>query len=335
MNKSIFSTYHNAENRVTSTILAVLERLSNPTLSAIFQGIEGESNFKMITFENQYKNGNSIPDARIFASLDYIIETKIEKDAVYKDQLERHRNNSKEAKLIVLTPDESCPDCITELARETSGSKIIWCNFDILYEILHTVKEEVTMIPNEIFLLSELQAFFREEGLLNINLNDEQKTAVIVPAREAWSFYKEYGIYRCQENRYFMPTKYMGFYAEQSIQPLFPEIIGSVESLILNDDAALDQAGVKTCMGKREEVIERLREFKKIYPEDVKENYESYKYIVLAKEEDTSRVVSIKAPIINDKKAYSGRNFAFVMKQTYVLIEELQKATKTSELTLL
>lgn len=79
MNKSIFSTYHNAENRVTSTILAVLERLSNPTLSAIFQGIEGESNFKMITFENQYKNGNSIPDARIFASLDYIIETKIEK----------------------------------------------------------------------------------------------------------------------------------------------------------------------------------------------------------------------------------------------------------------
>ena len=31
MNKSIFSTYHNAENRVTSTILAVLERLSNPS----------------------------------------------------------------------------------------------------------------------------------------------------------------------------------------------------------------------------------------------------------------------------------------------------------------
>ncbi len=109
MNKSIFSTYHNAENRVTSTILAVLERLSNPTLSAIFQGIEGESNFKMITFENQYKNGNSIPDARIFASLDYIIETKIEKNTVYSDQLERHLNNSKEAKLIVLTPDESCP----------------------------------------------------------------------------------------------------------------------------------------------------------------------------------------------------------------------------------
>lgn len=335
MNKSIFSTYHNAENRVTSTILAVLERLSNPTLSAIFQGIEGESNFKMITFENQYKNGNSIPDARIFASLDYIIETKIEKNAVYKDQLERHRNNSKEAKLIVLTPDESCPDCITELARETSGSKIIWCNFDILYEILHTVKEEVTMIPHEIFLLSELQVFFKEEGLLNANLNDEQKTAVIVPAREAWPFYKKYGIYRCQENRYFTPTKYMGFYAEQSIQPLFPEIIGSVESLILNDDAALDQAGVKTCMGKREEVIERLREFKKIYPNTDRLNDERCKYIVLAKKEDTSRFVSIKAPIKNDKKAYSGRNFAFVMKQAYILIDELQKATKTSELTLL
>ena len=129
----------------------------------------------------------------------------------------------------------------------------------------------------------------------------------------------------------------MGFYAEQSIQPIFPEIIGSVESLILNDDAALDQAGVKTCMGKREEVIERLQEFKKIYPKADPDNGKPCKYIVLAKKEDTSRVVSnkTKAPIINDKKAYSGRNFAFVMKQAYILIDELQKATKTSELTLL
>ena len=53
MSKSIFSTYHNAENRVTSTILAVLERLSTSTLSAVFRGIEGESDFKMIAFENQ------------------------------------------------------------------------------------------------------------------------------------------------------------------------------------------------------------------------------------------------------------------------------------------
>lgn len=337
MNKSIFSTYHNAENRVTSTILAVLERLSNPTLSAVFQGIEEENNFKMITFENQYKNGNSVPDARICASFDYIIETKIEKNAVDSAQLQRHRANSKKAKLIVLTPDNDCPQCITDMmGKKKSGSNIIWSNFDDLYAILRTVKEEVTIIPHEIFLLSELLAFFEEEGLLNANLNNEQKKyAVIVPAREAWPFYNKYGIYRCQESRYFRPTKYMGFYADGQIQTRFPEIIGSVESLILNDDAALAQADVKTCMGKREEVIKRLQEFKKIYPKTDPYNSTPYKYMVLAKKGDTNRVVSIKAPIKNDKKAYSGRNFAFVMKQAYVPIDELQKTTKTSELTLL
>ena len=139
-----------------------------------------------------------------------------------------------------------------------------------------------------------------------------------------------FSTYHNAESRYFTPTNYMGFYAEQSIQPIFLEIIGFVESLILNDDAALDQAGVKTCMGKREEVIERLREFKKIHPNTDPYNGTPCKYIVLAKKEDTSRVVSIKVPIKNDKKAYSGRNFAFVMKQAYVPIDELNVKTKTS-----
>ncbi|UTD11738.1 hypothetical protein HO345_01455 [Treponema denticola] len=138
-----------------------------------------------------------------------------------------------------------------------------------------------------------------------------------------------FSTYHNAENRYFMQTRYMGFYAEQSIQPLFPEIIGFVESLILNDDAALDQAGVKTCMGKREEVIERLREFKKNYPKTDPYNGTPCKYIVLAKKEDTSRVVSIKAPIKNENiRINTAVNF--YIKNIHQRLSKLQRVKITA-----
>lgn len=334
MSKSIFSTYHKSENRVTSTILAVLERLSNPTLSAFFQGIE-ENDFKTIIFDNQYKKGNSVPDARIFAAFEYIIETKIERNKVDCKQLRKHLKNSKTAKLIVLTPDDKCPRCINDMTNKNICPRIIWCSFDDVYEILRTLKEQVTIIPSEVFLLSELQAFFAEEGLLNAGISAEQeKYALIVPARRAWPFYNEYGIYRCQEDRYFTPTKYMGFYAEQKIQQVFPEIIGYVDSLCLCDDKAIANADVKTCMGTRKEIIARLQEFKEKYPNADKQNETPSKYVVLAKKDDVKRVVSISAPIINDKKTSDGKNFGFVLKQVYVAIDELKVKTKTSELSL-
>ena len=332
--KSIFSTYHKSENRVTSTILAVLERLSNPTLLAFFQGIE-ENDVKTIIFENQYKKGNSVADARIFAAFEYIIETKIERNTVDCKQLQRHLRNSKHAKLIVLTPDDKCPRCIENMIKKHHSQKIIWCSFDDVYEILHTLKEQVTIIPSEVFLLSELQAFFAEEGLLNAGISAEhEKYALIVPARLAWPFYNKYGIYRCQEDRYFTPTKYMGFYADQKIQQIFPEIIGYVDSLRLCDDKALAEAEVKSCMGTRKESIARLQEFKKDYPNEDNLNNIPCKYVVLAKKDDAKRVVSISAPIINDKKTSDGKNFGFVLKQVYVAIDELKVKAKTSELSL-
>lgn len=126
-----------------------------------------------------------------------------------------------------------------------------------------------------------------------------------------------------------------GIWAFMPISPFSPfsrKFSGSVESLILNGSNAIDHATVKTCIGTQEEVQARLEEFKKLYPDLDQRNDAPYKYMVLAKTGDAKRVVSINAPIINDKKAYSGRSFAFVLKQTYIPIDELRAKTKTSEL---
>lgn len=41
---------------------------------------------------------------------------------------------------------------------------------------------------------------------------------VVVPAKDAWKFYLETGIYVCQVNRFFQPVKYMAFYAGKKVQ---------------------------------------------------------------------------------------------------------------------
>ena len=72
-----FSTYRQGENRVTSSMLAVFERIDLSLLETILAAAAGESSLQMVSFTNQPPSkGRSVPDARISANFVYWFEVK-------------------------------------------------------------------------------------------------------------------------------------------------------------------------------------------------------------------------------------------------------------------
>lgn len=48
---------------------------------------------------------------------------------------------------------------------------------------------------------------------------------VVVPARDAWSFYESHFAYVCQAGRWFQPVERLAFYAEQEIKSAVPRVV--------------------------------------------------------------------------------------------------------------
>jgi hypothetical protein len=79
----LFSTYRQGENRVTSSMLAVFERIDLSLLETVLAAASGESSLQMVSFTNQPPGkGHSIPDALISAHFAYWFEVKTSHNAV-------------------------------------------------------------------------------------------------------------------------------------------------------------------------------------------------------------------------------------------------------------
>jgi hypothetical protein len=65
----------------------------------------------------------------------------------------------------------------------------------------------------------ELQALFEEDNLLG-----DPRQVVVVPARDAYPEYLEYGAYVCQPRRSFKPVERMAFYCRGQIEREIPLI---------------------------------------------------------------------------------------------------------------
>jgi hypothetical protein len=90
----LFSTYRQGENRVTSSMLAVFERIDLSLLETILASAAGESSLAMVTFANQPPGkGHSIPDARISARFAYWFEVKTVRNTLRAHQLSEHLAN--------------------------------------------------------------------------------------------------------------------------------------------------------------------------------------------------------------------------------------------------
>src|SRR5438105_9753930 len=116
MTKSpLFSTYRQGEDRVTSSMLAVFERIDLSLLETLLAGAAGEAGaIQMVSFVNQPVGlGASVPDARIPASFAYWFEVKTVRNSLRSEQLVEHLANiagfNGDERLFVITPDASRP----------------------------------------------------------------------------------------------------------------------------------------------------------------------------------------------------------------------------------
>ncbi|HVS31888.1 MAG TPA: hypothetical protein VMS98_10560 [Thermoanaerobaculia bacterium] len=317
----MFSTYSTGENRITSSILAVLERLAIDRIDAIL-GALLEEDFETVRFQNQSaKDGRGVPDATIAASFRILVETKVVRRAVHAEQLQRHLERLKRAGevdrvMLLLTPDREEPVEVRALRTgELGGARLIWASFAQLDQAIDSVLDEAhrAISEREAFLLRELQKTLAEENLLLT-----QRDVLIIPARRAWPMYQRWAAYVCQPNRSFQDIQYVGFYTDGEIKPAVARIMSSEESVIFDPENAAYGA-----------------ELRKLIDETVREGVRTagaaYKVLLLSKLNDPE-TIHLAAPVTNDLASDSGRTTAFVQNQRYVSLVRLKAARRTSDL---
>jgi hypothetical protein len=315
MASSIFSTYSTGENRVTSSIMAVLQSLALPRIERLLGSLLEQSEFQLVRFDNQVSSaGPGIPDAEIAASCRILVETKIRRDAIKVDQLKRHLKKISDAKestklVLVLTPDEPQPKELEEFQNEP----ITWASFSMLDQAIDDLLDDKLEVVSEreAFLLRQLQAMLATEGLLGLINN-----VLVVPARNAWPRYQLLSAYVCQPNRAFQRVERMAFYCEGRIQVLVPKV------LEVHDEVTLLPGSQKNWLNDLIEQVIKLEPSKK---------GATQKVIRLTPPDDKD-TIRLSAPIPNDLKSKAGRPTAFTQSQRYVSLAKLKEAKTTSDL---
>ncbi|MCL5279990.1 MAG: hypothetical protein M1376_08805 [Planctomycetes bacterium] len=315
MSINLFSTYSTGENRVTASILAVLRSLSLDRMQRLLGALLEESEFELVSIENQpTKGGAGVPDAIIQSSCRLLIETKIKRNAVRVDQLERHLKRLDHATedirtLLVLTPDEVRPTVFDPL----QDSRIAWASFAALDQAIDEILDDKYEVVSEreAFLLRELQNMLIAEDLVT-NPND----VVVIPARNAWPEYQEYHAYVCQPDRSFQQVSRMAFYAHGRIHPLVPLILES-------------QDHVEFIPGKHTDRLDEL--VRRLVRSNKRKEGTAYKVFFLSPP-DSPDTLKLDHPIPNDLKSKSGKATAFTQNQRYVSSERLRTAKTTSDL---
>ncbi len=314
MQNTLFSTYRQGENRITSTFLAVLQRLSLPNIDRILGTLIGDTAFSLVSFENQPRRERSTPDARIRTGPAIWIETKTASNAVRSGQIRRHLESLEDGeRLLLLTPDDNQPGDFE--------NRVIWSNFRTLVATIKEILEDESEPPSEkeAFLLREFISMIQEDRLIG----STESRVLVVAAREAWPTYKNLNAYLCQSNRSFQPSTHLAFYAEGAVQPLVPKIKEIVESVNLTRE------GIEYLEGDQKNLAEELlTQIEKLYPN----NKWTQGKVMFLSEPDDDETVKLKQKIINDKKDKNEKNVAFVMGHGYVTMESLKTASKTSEL---
>ena len=198
----LFSTYRQGENRVTSSILAVLDRIDFGRVEELLAAASGESALEMVRFVNQPRGDRSVPDAAIAASFHYLFEVKTVPNNVGAGQLREHLRmldgGAKQELLFVLTPDVEPPAAVSDL----DDARVVWLNFVSLAQAVDALLDDraSTISEREGFLLRELQGLFEAEGLLGA-----AEDVVVVAARHAYPNYLKYGVLRVPAGPHLSP----------------------------------------------------------------------------------------------------------------------------------
>lgn len=325
-NSPLFSTYRGGENRVTSSMIAVFQRLELSLLERLLGAVAQESALQLVAFVNQPAGvGASVPDARMSALFDYWFETKTAPNALGHKQLSEHYKNLspgvKHERLFIVTPDPQKPAVLDSLDDE----RVIWLNFRAMSDAIDEILDDATTFVGEQtrFLLRELQQLFIEDGLLDI------EDVVVVAARFGWGEFKDHGVYICQPNRSFRPgLTHMGFYTHGAIQPKIAKILDQRPQPVTFDDDTVKEFRTGDAIEQR---IASAIEVS--LAGGIRSAGQPYRMFVLSHSDD-DETVTLTSPITNTTKAASGRAFAWTMGQRYTRLSALTKPgiTTTTQL---
>jgi len=332
MSQSIFSTYSQNENRVTSTFLAVLSSLSLNLMQQIIGSMIGDE-VELISFTNQpaskRQQNHSVPDAMISGDFKILIETKLQQNAVDEDQIRKHQKqlrNRKNAYLVILTPDPACPGVVENISRK--DPRVVWCSFNQINNIIDNFFENGSEVISEkdAFLLKNFQMFLDHENLLS------QPEVLIVPARFAWSHYLKTSSYVCQPNRTFQKTTYIAFYNEGKIMKKVPKILKTVNEVVFEEEGNFEISSGDWSQSDEEDFGVKMKKVvKKSICLGSHKAGESYKVLLLTGPEEEG-TICINKEIPNDSVDKNGAPTAFVQRQRYTSKEKLKNAKKTSDL---
>lgn len=326
MTTPLFATYHQAENIVTATFLAVLQRLSLANIDRILGSLLGDTGFSLVTFDNQHKGTQSVPDAWIGTGAAIWMETKIYPDSVNLNQVRNHQkalNLKAGERLLLLTPDDNIATNLPE--------GVIWSNFDTLAGTVEDIlsDEEEPPSEREAFLLREFIRMLRQRGLIAAN----KPRVMVIGAREAWPMYQSLSVYRCSVSkpmRSLKATDYLGFYAGGEIKPLVPRFRAEIESLDLRSEEEIKSLTDDSL----KEMAEGLR--KKVSEHKQWPRFGNPLKIMFLSGPDDPETENLGKPIVNDKRDKNGKAAPFTYGQPrYVTLESLKTASKTSELEIL
>lgn len=334
MPNPLFSTYRGGENRVTSSTMAVFERIDLALVKELLQSAAGMGEeLEAVTFENQVAGGgeSSVPDARISGRFTWWFETKTYRDAYGKEGPDRVQLRSHAARLaddphahlFVLTPDVVQPEWLARLDGPSGQvrERVVWLSFvGVATAVQQVLADSGRLISEQTrFLLSELVALYEAEGLLS---GDD---TVVVAARVAWGEYSRYGAYICQPNRTFRKgVTHFGFYYEGKVMDRVARIREWLPNVVFTESAAqgLDAGG-------RPDAAKVIR---KALADGGRTEGDSHMLVLLTpiNHPDT---VKLKDPIENDTTTQTGRRWAWVMGQRYTTLDKLKSGVHwTSEL---
>ena len=316
MPTGLFSTYRQGENRVTSTFLAILERLSLSNIDRILQTLLEDSDFRLINFQNQPIGEKSIPDGRIQPSTPIWLETKTARGAANLVQIKSHLGVvDSGCRLLLLTPDDNEPEFLNTFEK-CDKDKVVWSNFRKLSDGIESILQDAVDPPTEreSFLLREFVALLKQDGLLD----SREDTVLVVAARHAWPEYQEIDAYICQQGRSFRPADYLAFYADGNIQPLIPRIVAVQDDLKLTEDMH-QEVGTKL----KDAAMNLYGQISTKRPHRIGD----LSQIFFLSPRDSEETLELSAPVRNDL------GHAFTQGQTYVSLKALKcSPVTTSEL---
>lgn len=301
---NLFRQYSGNENHLTKALLHVIEESGPKLLFFIARnlGIDlNESYFSVFTQkalkEDREKDDYSTIDGLItFSPLQFLIESKIKKNAVNINQLDRHRdyvdllrNKAIPTILLYITPDDKKPE---ELKKDET---VIWCNWETMHKIVDKYYDDNHI---ESKLKEAFDGCYKQIFSGHDSIPPEDLVAVLAGSH-AEPYAKANNIYHCQPWRTFRGARYLAFYCNKKISYVF-----KVLKVYNSKDEIKDP-----------ELIEKTK------------NLASDKIFVLEEMKDFIK------PIINDKTDYMGNPTAFTMGQPrYFSLSDLKKANKTSDL---